>query len=199
MYSQATVRSRTKDQAVLRRDHAWNRGKVHRGLQAPWNRTSLSQDHRTSYPLVDKGNSAQSTRTLSHVCTVSQERHSGVWHEAGANLRKWVPLSWPLGVGITLCTCRRHLTSARPGGGEKGSVLYSPSALRSILYPSHRSKQWATLRSESPFVCLEPLVARNSGRWYSSQPPTIAPNYKWKKATAPSPPEITEALCECLD
>ena len=42
MYSQATARSRTKDQAVLRRDHTWNRGKVNGGLQAPWNRTSLS-------------------------------------------------------------------------------------------------------------------------------------------------------------
>ena len=33
MYSQATVRSRTKDQAVLRGDHTWNREKVN-DLQA---------------------------------------------------------------------------------------------------------------------------------------------------------------------
>ena len=129
MYSQATVRSRTKDQAVLRRDHAWNRGKVHRGLQAPWNRTSLSQDHRTRYPLVDKGNSAQSTRTLSYVCTISQERHSGVWHEAGATVPAYVsecPYLDPLGVWITLCTYRGHLTSARPGAVRKGVCCIHP-------------------------------------------------------------------------
>ena len=32
LYSQGTVRSRTKDQAVLRSDHAWDSGKVQRGL-----------------------------------------------------------------------------------------------------------------------------------------------------------------------
>ena len=76
MYSQATVRSQ--------------RGNVHRGLQAPWNHTSLSQDHRTRHPLVDKGNSVQSTRTLSCVCTISEERHNGVWQEAGATALAYV-------------------------------------------------------------------------------------------------------------
>ena len=38
----------------------------------------------------------------------------------------------------TLRTCRGHLTSARAEGGEKGSVLYSPSPLRSILHTRDR-------------------------------------------------------------
>ena len=74
MHSLATVRARTKDRDVLRKDHTLERGETHGGLQASWNRASLSQDQCTRGLLVDKGNSAQSTNLLSSVCTLTLRR-----------------------------------------------------------------------------------------------------------------------------
>ena len=67
MYSQATVRSRTKDQAVLRGAHLkqgkgkWSASTIESQLTLP------TPSHW--YPLVDEGNSAQSTRP--YLCTKS--------------------------------------------------------------------------------------------------------------------------------
>ena len=71
MHSLATVRARTKDRGVLRKDHTLEKGETHGGLQASWNRASRSQDHCTRGLLVDKGNSAQSTNLLSYVCSIT--------------------------------------------------------------------------------------------------------------------------------
>ena len=56
-------------------------------LQAPWNRTSLSHDHSTKYSLVDlvdKDNSAQSTRSLFYVGVKSQATGIHKWIKATA-------------------------------------------------------------------------------------------------------------------
>ena len=133
MYSQATVRSNTKDQAVLRRDHTLKKGKG----KAPWNRTSHSQDHCTRYPLVDKGNSAQSTRPLSYVCTITKARYSGVWHESGAAapcLRQVSALSLTQrGGNHPVHLPRKTPDNSKARGGDKRGILCPPSALRSIL------------------------------------------------------------------
>ena len=50
-------------------------------------------------------------------------------------------------------------------------------------------------------MCLGVKLPETSanGKGDSSQPIAIALQYKWIKATAPSPPEITTAPYACLD